>query len=262
LNIPPLRIQGGQVIKRATPFTLLLLITTTAFAGGSLSPDIRISSDALGYDLQYRVYVPEGIEFAENLPVLFITDGPGYIQQGKVPKVLDRLINSAKIEPVVAVFVDSRDPDDLKINRRNQEFFCNADYLRFYVNELIPVIENAYPIARDRESRAILGVSFGGLNAACFGLLGYETFSGIGMHSPANSPVENLLPAYAEAPKLPLRIFLSTGSPNDNSVANRKFRKVLKEKGYDMKFIQTDAGHNWGNWRPLIDDVLVFFYAD
>jgi len=82
---------------------LLFLVTGTAFANGNLSPDIRISSDALGYDLQYRVYVPEGVESAENLPVLFITDGPSYIKRGRVPKVLDRLIGSARIDPVVAV---------------------------------------------------------------------------------------------------------------------------------------------------------------
>jgi hypothetical protein len=41
----------------------------------------------------------------------------------------------------------------------------------------------------------------------------------------------------------------------------------LKEKGYDMKFVQTSAGynksagHNWDNWKSLIDDVLLFFYG-
>ena len=241
---------------------LLFLVTGTAFADGILSPDIRISSDALGYDLQYRVYVPEGVESAEDLPVLFITDGPSYIRQGRTTEVLDRLINSAMMAPVIAVFVDSRDPDDLNVSRRNQEFFCNEDYLRFYTDELIPAIERAYPIGQERESRTILGVSFGGLNAACFGLLGYETFSGIGMHSPANHLVKGLLPTYEQAPRLPLRIFLSTGSPDDNSVANRKFRNVLKKKGYDMKYVQTNAGHNWDNWRPLVDDALLYFYGE
>jgi hypothetical protein len=26
--------------------------------------------------------------------------------------------------------------------------------------------------------------------------------------------------------------------------------------------VQTEAGHNWDNWRPLIDDVLVYFYGE
>jgi len=42
-------------------------------------------------------------------------------------------------------------------------------------------------------------------------------------------------------------------------VANRKFRNVLKEKGYDMKFVQTNAGHNWA---PLVDDALLYFYGE
>jgi hypothetical protein len=29
-----------------------------------------------------------------------------------------------------------------------------------------------------------------------------------------------------------------------------------------MKFIQKTAGHNWDNWKPLIDDVLLFFYGE
>jgi enterochelin esterase-like enzyme len=29
-----------------------------------------------------------------------------------------------------------------------------------------------------------------------------------------------------------------------------------------MKYVQTDAGHNWGNWRPLVDDVLLYLYGE
>lgn len=244
-----------------TIIALLLFATGTACAKGTLTPDTRISSETLGYSLQYRVYVPEAAGSVSDLPVLYITDGPGYVSQGRMQKVLDRLIESGKIEPVVAVFVDARDPDNLRINRRNSQFLCNKDYLDFYVEELIPVVEKSWPVGRTRDHRGILGLSFGGTNAACFGLMGYETFSDIGMHSPANHPVKELLPAYEEMPLLPLRMFLSTGSPNDNTQANRRFRTVLEDKGYPMKYIETQQGHNWNNWRPLIDDVLLYFYG-
>ena len=240
---------------------LILIASGSAYAGGTLSPDIRISSVAMGYDIQYRVYVPEGVAADEALPVMFITDGPSYIRYGKVPKVLDRLIAAEKIRPVIAVFVDSRNPDVPSENRRNDEFFCNKDYLAFYVLDLIPAIERDYPVQRTREARSILGASFGGLNAACFGLLGFDTFSGIAMHSPANHPVENLLPAYENEPKRPLKIFLSTGTTRDNMAANRRFRRILEEKGYELKFVQTDGSHSWENWRPLVDDVFIYFYA-
>ena len=242
-------------------FLLVLLFPGALFADGTLSPNTRISSEILGYDLQYRVYTPESVESASDLPVLFVTDGPGYIQNGKMPGMLNRLIDAGKIDPVVTVFVDASDPDHPRTNRRNSQFLCNQDYLKFYVDELIPSIEESYPVGRNRDSRGILGLSFGATNAACFGIQGYETFSNIGMHSPANHPVEPLLPAYEEAPLLPLNIFLSTGIPNDNTHANRKFRTILKEKGYPMKYVETREGHNWDNWRPLIDDVLLYFYG-
>ena len=125
---------------------------------------------------------------------------------------------------------------------------------------MIPNIEQQYPAASNHERRTILGLSFGGLNAACFGLMGHQTFSGIGMHSPGNHAVPILLPDYEEAPTLPLKFFLSTGYPNDNSTSNRKFRTVLKDKGYPLKYIEVSEGHNWDNWKPLIDDVLLYFY--
>lgn len=245
---------------RSGPVSLLLL-AGAALADSSLSPFQRIASEKLGYDLQYQVYQPAGRESGGEYPVLFVTDGPMYIDRGRVPRVLDRLIRQRRIEPVVAVFIDVRDPDDPSVNRRNRQFACSEDYYRFFADELIPTIESEYPVRRNRDARTILGVSFGGLNAACFGLMGYETFSGIAMHSPATHPVPGLLPAYEAAPLLPLKIFLSTGSQYDNTRTNREFRSILRDKGYELKYLEVPKGHDWSNWRPLIDDVLLFFYG-
>ena len=255
----PFRAQTLE-IQVKTFIAILLLTTGTAYAGGTLTSNLRIASDILSYNLQYRVYLPEGYESQEDLAVLYVVDGQSYIKQGVVPRVLNRLINAGTIEPVVVVFVDARDPDKLNDNRRNAQFFCNKDYLEFYRDELIPEIEQQYPVAKNREKRSVLGLSFGGLNSACFGLFGFDTFSGIGMQSPAYHPVPNLLSAYEKMPLLPLRIFLSTGKPDDNTAATRKLRDVLQNKGYPMEYIEVREGHNWSNWRPLIDDVLRFFY--
>jgi enterochelin esterase-like enzyme len=240
---------------------LMSIITSPAFADGVLSDNKRIASSVLDYELQYRVYTPAKTSAASDLPVLYVADGPGYIRQGQMPMVLDALIESGEISPVVVVFVDPRDPDNLRKNRRNQQFLCNGDYLEFYKEELIPTIAEDYPVGQSRDDRGILGLSFGATNAACFGLMGSDTFSDIGMHSPANHPVKELLSTYEEAPMLPLNIFLSTGTPDDNTSANRSFHKILEAKGYPMKYMEVREGHNWKNWKPLIDDVLLYFYG-
>jgi len=240
---------------------IALLFAGTAFGNGIVSDNIRITSEALGYDVQYRVYQPDGFDAGADLNVLFVTDGPSYLNRNRLPAVLDKLIQADTIKPVVVVFVDPRDPDKLRINRRNAQFLCNADYLRFFTAELIPEIERSYPVAPNREARGIMGMSFGATNAACFGMGGSDTFSRLGMLSPANHPVTELLPAYEKSPRLPLKIFLSTGRPNDNTQANRQFHTILKKKGYEMEYVEVRQGHDWKNWQPLLDDLLIYLYG-
>ncbi len=229
---------------------------------GSLTDNLRIESTALGYSLQYRVYLPPGYEKRTALPVLYVTDGQWYIKDGKVPEVMDRLIAEKKMDPTIAVFVDNRNPDRLSENRRNRQFFCNQDYVKFYKEELIPTIDAQYPTAADRTERVVLGLSFGGLNSACFGLFASDVFEGIAMQSPATHPVPSLHAAYQSADPLPLNIFLSSGSQRDNEAQTRKFKSILEEKGYPMHYIEVPHGHNWDNWGPLIDDVLLYYFGN
>ena len=116
---------------RLLVFLVLSSICGPVFADGKLSDNIRIFSDSLGYDLQYRVYEPEGMRRNSELPALYITDGQWYISRGELPALLDREIAAGNIEPVLVVFVDSRNPDNLQQNRRNQQFFCNPRYVDF-----------------------------------------------------------------------------------------------------------------------------------
>lgn len=234
--------------------------TATAHAKGTLSDNQRIESAHLGYALQYRVYTPEGVDSLTNVPTLYMTDGQGYIHNGKMVRELDEQIEKGTIKPIIAVFVDPRDPDNLRDNRRNMQFFCNPHYVRFFINELVPAISDDYPVSLSRNDRVILGLSFGGLNAACFGLLAHPTFAGIAMQSPATHPVPKLHDIYTSEDKRPIKIFFSNGIDNDNLKASRRFKAVLEKKGYEMLYKEVPYGHNWRNWRPLLDDILIYFF--
>ena len=229
--------------------------------GGNLSENIIIKSEILGYKLQYRVYTPEGINPDILLPAIYITDGEAYIKSGKLPALLDKEITANRIEPVIAVFVDARNPDKMSENRRDSQFICNENYAKFYASELLPAIEKSYPVSPNREARVIMGLSYGAYNAACFGLFLPDYFAGIAMQSPAKSYlVRRLTDIYKKGPKLPLKIFLSHGRKSDSTRENRNFKNALTEKGYDLTYKQSHQGHNWSNWRPLLDDVLLTFF--
>lgn len=233
-----------------------------AVAEGDLGEYSRISSAHLGYDLQYRVYQPIDTPDDAGLPTLYVTDGQWYLQYGNFKAILDRMIGEGAIEPVLVVFLDSRNPDDPNENRRNSEFMCNDDFAAFFATELIPRISGQYPVSVSRNDRVILGVSFGGLNSACFGLMLPDVFAGIAMQSPASSDHVDVVRAlYEEQEALPLKFFLSAGTRNDNLDAARRLGRVLTTKGYDLTFKKVRAGHDWRNWAPHIDDVLATFFA-
>jgi enterochelin esterase-like enzyme len=246
---------------RLLVFLVLSSICGPVFADGKLSDNIRIFSDSLGYDLQYRVYEPEGMRRNSELPALYITDGQWYISRGELPALLDGEIAAGNIEPVLVVFVDSRNPDNLQQNRRNQQFFCNPRYVDFFTDELLPTIDKEFPSSAMRDDRVILGLSFGGRNSACFGLMAYDSFAGIAMQSPANSEMmDELRFQYMAQEKLPLKFFMSVGTVNDNTQAGRQFMETLKFQGYDLTYCEVNEGHDWDNWAPLLDDVLYTFF--
>ena len=160
------------VIRKTVILTGFLLLTFVVYAvadEGALSDNQRIFSTHLGYELQYRIYRPAETSADDILPTLYVTDGQWYLEQGDFKAVLDTAISSGVIEPVLVVFLDSRDPDKLEDNRRHSQFMCNTRFAAFFANELIPEVNKLQPVSLSRDDRVILGVSFGGLNSACFG---------------------------------------------------------------------------------------------
>lgn len=222
----------------------------------------RITSTHLGYDLQYRVYLPPGTLPGKPLPSLYVTDGQWYLEPGGFREVLDRMITEGEVEPLAVVFVDSRNPDNPAENRRDSEFMCKKEYAAFFAGELIPAVDAAYPLSPSRDDRVILGASFGGLNAACFGLMLSGQFAGVAMQSPASGAhVDVVRELYAQSPPLPVKMFLSVGTQNDNIKAVKRFRRTLEEKGYELSYRKVRGGHDWRNWSGLLDDVLITFFV-
>lgn len=228
---------------------------------GTLTGNQIITSEVLGYDLQYRVYTPPGYDEQSDLPVIYLTDGQWYLQDGRMHEEIDNLIMEGKIKPIVAVFVDNRDPHNLKDNRRNKQFLGYDNYVDFYREELVPQIEKAYKVSTRQSDRGIMGLSFGGLNATYFGAKGSDVFHLLGIQSPALHPVPEIYRYYEMRTRLPVKIFLSTGSSNDTEVHARRLKESLELKKYEFKYIEVDEGHNWKNWRPLIDDALIYFFG-
>lgn len=248
-----------QIPARAALLPVLwLALTAVGHAGGTLHGPQRIQSEALGYDLQYWVYLPES--GGPGLPELYVTDGQAYLLGGSMVGVLDREISSGRIAPLAVVFVDSRDPDRPEHDRRNEQFMCNAEYGQFFLGELMPEISSRWTKAGPGTRRGLQGVSFGAINAGCFGLMMPGVFELLILNSPAGAEhVDVLRQRYESEPRHPSAVLVSHGGRRDNDAAARRLVGVLQRKGYSTRHLSGAGAHDWENWGELIDDGLRAF---
>ena len=238
-------------------------IFNSSITHGNLSENSSISSNNLGYTVYYRVYTPYGYGNYDKLPVIYTTDGQEYAGEklGCMINVLDNLIFKKMIRPVIAVFIDPRSvPDSTGKNRRGEEYTINKKYADFVADELVPLIDSNYKTDSSPDERAILGTSLGGINSAYFGVYRSDKFHLIGINSPAFQAKPEIYNMYRNANLLPLKIFMSTGTISDTQLNALLLKSILEEKEYPLMYIEVPEGHSWGNWRALLDEVLIYFY--
>ncbi|HEX2867453.1 MAG TPA: alpha/beta hydrolase-fold protein [Ignavibacteriales bacterium] len=205
-----------------------------------------------------KVYLPE--EYSYNLekhyPVIYLHDGFDYIDYGRALNVLDNLIDSAKIEPVIAVFLQYYDRADDYTSKNRQNF------RKFVSEELVSFIDSDYRTERTSSSRVIAGVSSGAnisLLTACFNS---SVFGKCGIFTGAfNVNNYEALNTLSQLSLLPVKFF-SVRATYDFwfSYDMNRLKQILDSKGYEYKWTELPQGHTWGTWRSTLDEMLAYFF--
>lgn len=227
---------------------------------GQLEKDIVLNSRQLGYQITYSVYFPYGFRTSEHYPVVYVTDGYEYMHErmGNMVAILDNLIYLKKISPVVAVFIDHREPVNRLANRRMTELSMNKRYLDFITGELIPVVEKNLEVAPLPTSRLIMGNSAGGLFSAWAAFSRPDIFPMAGVQSPSFTFQPQIYAFCENASAHPAKIFMTSGLIHDGHEGARKMKGILDRELCTCEYKEVDEGHSWGNWRDLTDDLLIY----
>jgi enterochelin esterase-like enzyme len=216
------------------------------------------------------VYTPPGYDphAAKPYPVLYLLHGwsgvaEGWVKDQQANFILDNLLAAGKIKPMVVVmpqaygdmgFVQSGWDvwNDAAVVEHNTQLFMSM-----LTGEVMPFAESAYRISRDREGRAITGLSMGGLESLSTGLHNTDKFAWIGGFSSAvpNLDYEHQFAALdAKAADLKL-LWIACGTEDGLIEANRKMIAFLKTKGMPVTQIETPGLHVSLVWR----DNLIHF---
>ncbi len=239
---------------------------------GSLHRHFYTSSTVLGLpnnQSAYFVYTPPGYdEKAKNpYPVLYLLHGwsdfdAGWTEVGHANLILDNLLAAGKIKPMVVVmplgygdmsFVHNysvwKDPAAID---HNTDLFANA-----LLNEILPRVESEYQVSKDRNDRAIVGLSMGGLESLEVGLTHTGQFAWVGGFSSAVHALDYTQKLASLDPKTAnLRLlWIACGTEDSLIEPNRKLVAFLKTKDMPVTEIETPGLHTWLVWR----DNLIHF---
>lgn len=255
---------------------------------GALTDWIALDSAVMGHAVNYRVYTPPNYDALEKLPVLYVTDGERFSPDniGAMNAVLDNLIAAQRITPVMAVYIDARDPNAPQNNRRVNDFLVTPEkFAQFITQELVPTIDAQYRANTSRDARVLVGASFGAVFGTYAALRYPEVFGNLAAFSPAYWVIENPHGAGAGAssgaqrmndfiarayncgtsdvacPASPQKIFYSSGIPGWDVGDLNPRAELLRARGDTVQIFTTQEGHNWGTWGGLTDEMLEYFFA-
>jgi enterochelin esterase-like enzyme len=178
-----------------TRLTFLAIVVSTILFGmqpasASAAPlfgsvyDGLLSSSLIGRELPYRVYLPPDY-FADDrrYPVLYMLHGAGgtYTEWGDsfLPERADELIQAGEIQPMIVVMPDGG----------GRSYFSNhtngprwGDYVAY---EVVPFVDASFRTIGAPTSRAIGGLSSGGVGALQLAFNHSDIFGVVGGHSPS-----------------------------------------------------------------------------
>ena len=218
------------------------------------------------------IYTPAGFQATGGTlyPLLVFSDGESYQSLIPTPTILDHLIASGAIPPIVAVFVDNA------ASVREHELNCSPQWGAYLATEIVPWLRSRYHITTDARRVAVVGYSLGGLAAACAAIEHPDVFgaaiaqSGSFFRAPPGEPPEWLARHLAQTSRLPVHFVLSIGRfetavipSRDPSMltASRHLRDVLLAKGYAVDYRELSSGHEHVAWRAVLADAICNAFA-
>jgi enterochelin esterase-like enzyme len=160
----------------------------------------------------------------------------------------------------MVVLIDTRDPDTAD-NVGMVMLGGNPDFAAFVAEELVPSIDSAYRTNASADARAFLGTSWGAVTSAYMALNYSDVFHLIGMNSPFLPYHPTLTDDFRQTGRLPLKFFITQGTYDLEIPSILVFRDALEASDNEMMYVEVNDQHCWGQWRGLLDDLLVYFFG-
>jgi len=220
---------------------------------------INYSSKTVGTVRRALIYTPPGYSKRKKYPVLYLLHGIGgdekeWLNGGHPEVILDNLYADSKIEPMIVVMPNGR---AMKDDRAVGNIFDSARVQAFatfekdLLNDLIPYIEKNFSVVKDRENRAIAGLSMGGGQSLNFGLGNLDQFAWIGGFSsaPNTKPAAQLIPDPEETKRKLKLLWISCGASDNLILFSKRTHDYLVKNNIPHIYYIEPGVHDFKVWK-------------
>jgi enterochelin esterase family protein len=228
------------------------------------------ASKSTGTTRRVVVYTPPSYDRDRTTiyPVLYLLHGANadetaWTRLGRANLILDNLLASGKASRFVVAmpFGYGVPPGTQGAASEN-----TARFARDLAEDLIPFIESQYRVHKDRERRAIVGLSMGGGQALSIGLSRTDLFAYVGGFSSGLRPndFDSTFASVVSDPKgindKVRLLWVGCGTDDGAFVASKKFSDFLKQRNVKHTFRETEGAHTWMVWRRYLNEVAPLLF--
>jgi len=260
VNVSPSQTQVQSLLVTPGDFS-----ETRDVPHGAVSQVRYVASSLNNARREMYIYTPPGYEKgAGTYPVLYLIHGGGdtaisWSTVGRANDILDNLIAEQKAKPMIVVMPSGWTPSGGQVmtSDATKDPF-NTEMLK----DIIPFVETHYRVKPTPESRALSGLSMGGIQTLNTGLHNLGTFRYVAVMSSGWISEEDRQFFYkTEAAKIPtynskLKLFWWGWGQTDIARENGiKVIEQFKKDGVKIETMETPGGHEWANWRIYLHEV-------
>ncbi|MCS4436491.1 alpha/beta hydrolase [Aquiflexum gelatinilyticum] len=220
---------------------------------------ISYLSKTVGNTRRAIIYTPPSYSKNKKYPVLYLLHGIGgdekeWLTHGKPQVILDNMYADGKLEPMIVVMPNGRAmKDDRAVGNimAPDKVEAFSTFEKDLLTDLIPFIEKKYPVLKDRENRAIAGLSMGGGQSLNFGLGNLDKFAWVGGFSSApNTKEPAVLVPDPQAAKDKLKLLFISCGDADNLLrfSERTHEYLVRNEVPHIYYIEPGV-HDFKVWK-------------
>jgi enterochelin esterase-like enzyme len=233
-------------------------------------------SAVVGDERDFLVYTPPGYDPRAKTPypTLYLLhgysdDATAWTSAGLAHVILDNLIARGQARPMLVVmplgygtreiiangWEGIRDPD---VRRRSYDKFRES-----LLEEVIPQVEAAYHVSRQRDQRAIAGLSMGGTESLLVGLNDLDTFAWIGAFSSGGlgDNYAEQFPGLGAGVNARLRLlWIACGQQDMLLGSNQRLVDWLRSQGVALTWREIPGPHSFSVWRRHLAEFVPLLF--